>query len=189
MKTIIVYAHPRKDGFSGYFLEKTIDLLKRKEKEYEVLDLYEMGFNPNLDSKEHFYEKKPVLSDEIVELQKTFRENNEYIFIYPCWWNNVPAILKGFFDRVFTRNYAFDMSGKIPKGLLSGKAIIFTPVGTNMVFNTLFQRNRSINVMRSSLKFCGIVSKGYAFTDAMKLTDQHKKNIRKTIIKGLKYLN
>ncbi len=56
-------------------------------------------------------------------MQKLLAEHDEYVFIFPVWWGNMPAILKNFFDCNFMAGFAFNfVSGKMmPEKLLSDK--------------------------------------------------------------------
>ncbi|MBW2998048.1 NAD(P)H-dependent oxidoreductase, partial [Candidatus Woesearchaeota archaeon] len=111
-------------------------------------------------------------------------------FIYPTWWNSMPAMLKGFLDKVFTGDYAFKYINGIPRGLLKGKAAVFTTSGAPNIFYFLFLRNISLKlVTKFTLKFCGIKSKGYCLGGAHILNEKNKKRIEKMVNCGLKYLN
>ena len=68
-------------------------------------------------------------SDELVKkYQKYIKESDEIVFIFPIWWNNVPAMLKGFFDKVFIKEFAFIEENNKPKGLLNNinKGLLIT---------------------------------------------------------------
>jgi len=97
----------------------------------------------------------------------------------------MPAILKGFFDRVITPRFAFKYEGLIPKGLLKGKkAIVFFTTGGPTPFYKLTgnQPKRNITMI---LKFCAIKTKVYQFGSAKKLTKDRKIKIEKTVKKAL----
>ena len=110
--TLIIYAHPNKEGNCGKILNFTEKTLKEKNIGYELIDLYENKYNPCLLDKEHYTSGKFEISEQNKAFQKQIQENKNIIFIYPIWWGSMPAILKGFFDRVFTSRFAFKYKKK-----------------------------------------------------------------------------
>lgn len=124
MKYIILYAHPNPKSFNHAILEHVQENLKRNKKEFILRDLYSMKFNPVLDAPDFAaMGKKQVLPD-VAEEQKYIREADKIIVIHPVWWFGMPAMLKGYVDRVFSRGFAYDYDAGGLKGLLSGKKII-----------------------------------------------------------------
>jgi NAD(P)H dehydrogenase (quinone) len=186
---LIIYAHPNKEGHCGYFLEQTKKQLQKNEVDFEILDLYEMNYDPVLKNEEHYTSGKKNIDDVNLQIQEKIKQNDKLIFIYPTWWNSLPAILKGFLDKVFTGGFAFKYTGKIPTPLLQNKAVIFTTSGAPRIYSRLVGRSRSIKVLKDdTLKFCGIKSKAFAVGNGNKLTDKNKKKIESQVVKGLNYL-
>ncbi|MGM0442206.1 MAG: NAD(P)H-dependent oxidoreductase [Elusimicrobiota bacterium] len=186
----IIYAHPNREGHCGYFLKNIIKKLDNKDISYELLDLYREGFDPVLKPEEHYTSGHKEVSQRVKEIQDKIKDNDRLIFIYPTWWQNMPAILKGFLDRVFIPGFGFYYKGIFPKGLLKGKkAAIFTSTGAPRIFTKLFAADRSIKVLKKDLlKLCGIKAKAYVVPSARELNEKNKKKIEKLIDKGLKYL-
>lgn len=185
-KILIIYAHPNKDGFCGEILKNVI----KNVKNCEILDLYAMEFNPVLQSEEHYTSGHYKVSKENKEIQKKIKNTDKFIFIYPTWWQNMPAILKGFLDRIFTSKFAFKYEGNFPKGLLSGKALVFTTTGAPLFYQLFFKCNRSVKVLtKDTLNFCGIKTKYYVIGSANKINEKRKEEIQKVVKKALKYLN
>ncbi|QGS51810.1 NAD(P)H-dependent oxidoreductase [Spiroplasma tabanidicola] len=111
MKTII-YAHPDKNSFCNSILQKVIQKLNDKNYDYKIINLIEEKFNPVFSYEDHLvYKKKEVLKDDqVLKYQKILKESEELIFIFPIYWFQTPAIVKGFLDRVFTEDFAFGQS-------------------------------------------------------------------------------
>lgn len=186
---LIIYAHPNKNGHAGLVLEEVKKLLKESGKSFEVLDLYDINYNPNLLPREHYTSGNKEISEENKVFQNKFQEYNKFVFIYPTWWNNMPAILKGFLDRVLTGGFAFKFKGKFPVKLLSGRAVVFTTTGGPAIFSKLIKNNRSLKVLtKDTLEFCGIKTKGYLIGSANKLTESQKKKVVKTVSRGMQFL-
>jgi NAD(P)H dehydrogenase (quinone) len=185
-KILIIYAHPNKDGFCGEILKNVI----KNVKNCEILDLYAMNYNPILQNEEHFTSGHYEVSKENKKIQEKIKNCDKFIFIYPTWWQNMPAILKGFIDRIFTPKFAYKYEGNFPKGLLSGKALVFTTTGAPKIYSLLFKCNRSLKVLtKDTLSFCGIKSKGYVIGSANHIDEKRKEELSKLVKKSLKYLD
>lgn len=182
---IIIYSHPNRTGHCGYILEQLEKQLKISGKEYTVWDLYQMNFDPLLKNNEHYTSGHTNIAPEIKILQNKILTENEFVFIYPIWWSSTPAILKGFFDRVFTSHYAFEYRNNIPVGLLKNKkATIIATSGGPAWFTKILAWNTAIrNVTKGTLNFCGIKAKGYLIGSATKFTIKQKRKIEKLVIK------
>lgn len=187
MNTLIIYAHPNHESHAKITLELVTKKLEDKKKEYEVLDLYKMNFNPVL-SGEEMYTKDSEASKEIHKIQEKITHAKHLIFIYPIWWNGMPAILKGFIDRVFSSGYAFKYVNNMPIGLLTGKiATVFVTTGANKIATWIFLGNRfKKNAQKDIFGFCGIKTDVYHVDSAFQLNDAQKKKIQKNVDKALK---
>ena len=120
MKTTIVLCATSENSFSRSVVKAVGEGLDKKLKAYELIDLYGENFNPIMtaEGEKLYCEGKP--SDELVtKYQKILKDTDEIIFVFPIWWNNVPAMLKGFFDKVFIKEFAFTEENNRPKGLLT----------------------------------------------------------------------
>lgn len=120
MKSTIVLCTPNENSFSRTVIDTVGKGLDKKLKAYDLIDLYRENFNPIMtaEGEKLYCEGKP--SDELVsKYQNILKESDEIIFIFPIWWNNVPAMLKGFIDKVFIKEFAFKEENGRPKGLLT----------------------------------------------------------------------
>jgi len=186
---LIIYAHPNKSGHSGAILKEVERFLGEKKIKYEILDLYEMGYDPVLHANELYTSGQKGVSRETKIIQEKIKKQDKFIFIYPVWWNNMPAILKGFFDKIFTSRFAFKYVGRWPKGLLGGRAVVFSSSGAPRLFVKLLAGDRALKVVtRDILKFAGIKSRAYLVGRANKFNEKQKEKIRKMVRKGLKFL-
>lgn len=129
MKTTIIRCNPSENSFSKKILEEVISILNEKNKCYDLIDLYKENFNPVMtEEDEKLYSNGESSDDLVKKYQNIIKESDEIVLIFPIWWNNVPAMLKGFFDKVFIKKFAFtDESGR-PKGLLTNikKGLLIT---------------------------------------------------------------
>ncbi len=186
---LIIYSHPNKIGHSGKILKEVINVLDNRNEKYEIIDLYKMKYDPVLHQNEHYTSGNKDINQINKNIQKKIKNNNKFIFIYPTWWNNMPAILKGFVDKVFVSNFAFKYEGGIPKKLLKGRAVVFSTTGANRIFSKLISRDRALKVLaKDVLFFCGIKAKAYSIGSSTVLNDKQIAKIKKTVNKGLGYL-
>lgn len=126
----IIFCHPdNKNSLNAKILEKTIATLESNGVQYIVRDLYSMRFNPAMSGKELDEIKNKRLSKEAQKEQKEIKNADIVIFIYPVWWNGAPAMLKGYFDKYFTRGFAFDF-----KSNGSGPVVKYKEA---VIFNTM----------------------------------------------------
>lgn len=189
-KYLIVFAHPSHDGHNGYFLKKIKELLDKDNKSYEVLDLYAQNFGACLLNEELYTMSRKTISQENLSIQEKILSSDKLIFIYPTWWQNMPAILKGFFDRIITGGFGFKYVNGLPVGLLKNKkAAIFTTSGGPWIYEKVLIGAPSIKIVgKHILSFCGIKTKGFMLCSATNL-EANKNKIEKIALKTLNYLN
>lgn len=110
MKIFIVYCHPSKDSFTHKVLQSFIDGIKEKH-EYQISDLYEMNFKTDIDEKEYLresnYRYNEIANKDVIDEQNKIQWADILIFIYPVFWTDCPAKLKGWFDRVWNAGFAY----------------------------------------------------------------------------------
>ena len=152
MKHLLVYAHPNKESFSHAILERCLETLSRLGAQVEVRDLYAMGFNPVYGLDDMGPVNKDHLPNDVILEQSYIKECDKITIISPIWWGYLPAILKGYFDRVFTEGFAYHQVDNQTIGLLSDKKIgmINTfyskdvyPSGENiaLIFNAIIEKS------------------------------------------------
>lgn len=123
MKHLIVYVNPEEESFSHRILETVKDYSLEKGHEVEVRDLYKLGFNPVLSLEEIQALEKDGSVPADVKIEQDYLDWAELVtFIYPVWWM-IPAMMKGYFDRVLTYEYAYVYTEDGPKGLLKDKKV------------------------------------------------------------------
>jgi len=154
---LIIYAHPNKDGYCGYILKKIQSELENKKLEYKLLDLYAEHYDPILRPEEHYTSGHRIIAEDTARYQTLLLENDKFIVIFPTWWNGAPAILKGFFDRTFTNEITYKYVNGIPRGLLKGKAVVFTTTGGNSILEILFLGNRVLELENLALSNLSLI--------------------------------
>ena len=99
----VIWAHPRTDSLTASIAQDVIDELTSFDCEVDVLDLYREGFNPVLDEPDEpdWENIDKRYSDEVMDHAKRTKSAEAVVFVFPVWWYSVPAILKGYIDRVW----------------------------------------------------------------------------------------
>jgi len=190
-KILIIYAHPGHDGSHAYFLEQVQEILKDKQQtNYEIIDLYALHYNPVLENSELYSAGRKAISPENLNFQAKIKAADRLLFIYPTWWQNMPAILKGFMDRVFVSGFAFVYKLGVPIGLLTGKkAAVFSATGGPRLYAKFFIKDQSLSVLtKDILAFSGIKSRGFSLGSVPKMAEANKPRLRKIAKKLLQYL-
>jgi NAD(P)H dehydrogenase (quinone) len=135
MHVYIVYAHPAKRSFTREVLEAFQRGLTDSGHTFETGELYAIDFRTDMDEAEYMREVSgfpdaPVPADVAEEHRKIERADG-LAFIYPLWWSECPAKLKGWFDRVWSYGYAYfyDESEQRHTHIDIDKAIVICPAG------------------------------------------------------------
>ena len=157
MKHLVVFAHPRSGSFTRQAASAYVDELEQYGHEVAVRDLYTMGFNPVL-SAEEMSGKEP-LPEDITREQKFIKDAHVITFLFPIWWASMPAILKGYVDRVFSYGFAWEMRGERMEGKLRGRmGMIVTSSAAPMSYLETTGELRAFTVTQdfAIMDLCGI---------------------------------
>ena len=124
MKNLIVYAHPNSGSLNHFFKQTVLEILQESGEEIAVRDLNEINFNPVLSLEDMNGQRMGTVADDVKTEQDFITWADRIIFIYPIWWTGMPAIMKGYIDRVFSYGFAYRYDQGVQKGLLTGKKTI-----------------------------------------------------------------
>ena len=172
MNILIVYAHPAPDSFDCRMKDKAVEVLTADDHLVQVSDLYAMKFKAesdcadftdpvnaavcNFQTEQINAAQRGTFSPDILQEQQKILWSECIIFQFPMWWYSVPAILKGWFDRVLTYGFAYGQG----RSLVGRRAIlVLTTGGVPRPFTPekrLVINNMLDHVQRSILYFCGL---------------------------------
>ncbi|WP_243291908.1 NAD(P)H-dependent oxidoreductase [Bacillus sp. FJAT-47783] len=185
MKTLIIVAHPSPSSFNKSIVETCIQKLEEKNHEIRVRDLYEMSFNPVLKEDSFTVPQQEKAPSTVREEQEHINWAENLIFIFPTWWGGMPAILKGYFDRVFTNGFAFEFQDEGSEGLLTHKkALIFQTTANPKDKLKSLQLITAIETIIDVgiLQFCGIETIAHKFFYSVPyIDDQSRKDMLKEV--------
>lgn len=116
MRVLVVYCHPVPESFCAAVRDAALDAIAAKGCEARLIDLYAENFDPVMrDGERREYNERapadPALAQHIAHLKWA----EAIVFVYPTWWYGLPAMLKGWLDRVWAKDVAFalDPGGRI----------------------------------------------------------------------------
>ncbi|MDF2670081.1 MAG: NADPH:quinone reductase [Paenibacillus sp.] len=122
-----------------------------------TIDIGSLSFEPNL---KYGYHQRLELEEDLIAAQETIRWADHLVFVYPIWWGTVPAILKGFIDRVFLPGFAYQNrpNSMFWDKLLKGKsARLIVTMDSPSWYNRWVYKQAGHHVMkRATLQYCGV---------------------------------
>lgn len=120
MKTLIVYYHPYKGSYCNAILNAVISGLKKSGQPNKVIDLEADGFDPVMKAKDLMAFGQAGRGEDIattdvdpviLRYKKKLEWSERVVMIFPIWWMTMPAMMKGFVDKVIFPGVAYDMDG------------------------------------------------------------------------------
>jgi NAD(P)H dehydrogenase (quinone) len=148
MNILIVYAHPEPASFNGALKNVAVREFERMGHTVVVSDLYRMEWQAALGADDFGGERaNPDYLDLSKEQEHAFANNShtaevnaeqakveaaDFVLLqFPVWWFSMPAVLKGWVDRVFSRGFAYSAGRKYESGHFKGKrAMLSLTTGT-----------------------------------------------------------
>jgi putative NADPH-quinone reductase len=108
MKVLMIACHPRADSYSAALWQAAGEALTAAGHEVRLRDLHASGFVPVMSAEEHRVTNMPGANEAAVAQEAAdLRWAEALVLVYPTWWYGMPAMLKGWFDRVWLPGIAF----------------------------------------------------------------------------------
>jgi NAD(P)H dehydrogenase (quinone) len=113
MRVLVVHAHPVETSFNRSLFENAVAALREAGHEVDAMHLYDEGFEAVLSREErlNYHDVPGNITEAIAPYVQRLRAADGIVFIHPVWNYGYPAILKGFFDRVFLPGVSFVLVG------------------------------------------------------------------------------
>lgn len=174
MKQLVLYCHPNPGSFCHAILEIVVETLRGKGHEVKVKDLYGEAFDPVLKDSDVKALQAGKTPTDITAEQNLVAWAEAITVIYPVWWTGLPAMLKGYIDRVFALEFAYTFGPDGPKGLLGGRKVIV--LSTQGAFKEAYDTSGMTDAMKKTTdvgiwSFCGMEVLEHRFFGAVPLTD------------------
>lgn len=156
-KILIINGHPNKDSLNFAFAEAYKKGALGNQAEVQEIIISNLEFNPNL---QFGFQKRTELEPDLLEAWEKIKWADHLVWVHPVWWGGLPAIMKGFIDRLFLPGFAFQYKENsiFWDKLLKGKtAHIITTLDQPSWYYWLVYGKPSVNQLKKSvLQFCGV---------------------------------
>jgi NAD(P)H dehydrogenase (quinone) len=183
MKVVIVFNHPYEKSYCSAILDSVTKGLQRGQHVVDLIHLDKDGFNPAMSKADlkAFVEHKPV-DPQVVDYNKRLAEADHLIFIFPIWWDLMPAMTKGFIDRVLSPGVVYEHH---PRGFglvpllkkLEGVTIITTMNKPKIMYSLLIGNLIRKALLRSVFKTMGYKNLTWISHNMVKSVS-HKKRVK-----------
>lgn len=128
MRVVVVVAHPDPSSFNHAIAATATTSLLSVGHDVTLLDLYAEGFRAAMSPAERlaYHGERPILDPMVERHADIVKEAEALVFIYPTWWSTMPAILKGWLERVMVPGvgFVFDDHHHVRRGLTGVRRIV-----------------------------------------------------------------
>lgn len=118
MKNLIVFDHPygiqasenevHNRSFCAALCKSVVGKLRARGEEVDIIDLIADGFNPVMSAQDlKSWRKGEPMDDQVADYQRRLKACDRVIFIFPIWWELMPAATKGFLDKVYAKDILY----------------------------------------------------------------------------------
>ena len=156
-KILIINGHPNKNAFNYGIASAYKKGAVNSGAEVKEIIIADLDFNPNL---KFGYQQRTELEPDLIEAWEKIKWAEHLVWVHPVWWGGLPAISKGFIDRLFLPGFAYQYRENSVwwDKLLKGKtAHIITTIDQPGWYYWLFYGRPSVNQLKkSTLEFCGV---------------------------------
>jgi len=157
VKVLVVFCHPRRQSFGGAVLDSFIAGLDEGGHGWEIADLHREDFDPRMTEADEpdWNDGGKRYSDAVLAEQARIGRSDAMAFVFPVWWWSLPAMLKGWIDRVWNNGWAYG-TRKLPHR----RALL---IGTASGSAASYKRDRYDEAMQAQLivgtmNYCGIAN-------------------------------
>ena len=154
MKVVIVFNHPYEGSYCNAVLGSVTKGLQKAQHEIDLIHLDKDNFNPVMTASDlkGFVERKPV-DPQVMEYRQRLEQAEHLILIFPIWWELMPALTKGFIDKVIFPGvaYDYDTSGRWPRMVKRWNKLKGITLITTMNTHSFFYRLIFGNAIKRAL--------------------------------------
>lgn len=162
MRVGVLLAHPNPDSFAHELARRAVAGLTAAGHDVELVDLCAIGFRAAMPPGERtaYHSENPVLDPQVQTQIDLVRSVDALVFVYPTWWSGLPAVLKGWLERVMVPGVGFrfdERSGKVRPGLTNVRHLVgISTYGSPRWYVRLINDNGRRTLMRALRMSCGL---------------------------------
>lgn len=185
-KILVVLGHPGNNSFNHAIAEQYASAATSAGHTVRLLKLGDLAFDTVLRAG---YQKDQGLEPDLQAAWESILWAEHTVWVFPVWWGGAPALLKGFFDRLFLPGKAFKYrkNSSLWDKLLSGRSgrIIYT-MDSPWIYDLMVYRNSALrSVKKATLEFCGIKPVKVTTFDRMRWADEKRRGVMLGKVDGL----
>jgi NAD(P)H dehydrogenase (quinone) len=117
MHVLVVMCHPKEDSFTHAITDQVVKGAESKDHTVRVVDLYKDGFQPVFTPRDWEQFEGVPMTEDVLEQQRFVEDSDAIFLVFPIWWYQMPAMLKGYLDRVWSAGWCYK-SERNPEGTL-----------------------------------------------------------------------
>jgi len=156
-KILVILGQPQRQSFGAALAQAYAEGARNSGAEVKELYLGDLKFDPagamNRSS-------PPELESDLVKAQDAIKWAEHLVFVYPIWWGTIPALLKGFIERVFLPGFAVNFRDNSPlwdKLLIGRSARLIVTLNTpSWIYRWVYGRPGHNTMKKTILEFCGV---------------------------------
>jgi NAD(P)H dehydrogenase (quinone) len=156
-KILVILGHPARSSFCAALAERYVAAAQAGGHQLRFLRLADLAFDPIL---HQGYQEVQALEPDLLQAQQDILWAEHLCLIYPIWWGGLPALLKGFLDRVLLPGFAFKFSAasSFQEKLLKGRTshILVTMDTPPWYYRWVYRMSPVAQMQITTLEFCGI---------------------------------
>ena len=154
MRVLVVVAHPNPDSFGQAIAATATAALRNGGHDVTVLDLYAERFCTAMTGAERhaYHTEQPIVDPMVARHADQLKRAEALVFVYPTWWSTVPAILKGWLERVMVPGvgFVFDDQHRVRPGLMHVRRIVgISTYGASWAYVKLINDNGRRTLLRA----------------------------------------
>jgi len=156
-RILVILGQPQRQSFGAALAQAYAEGARASGAEVRELFLGDLKFDP---AGAMNHSSPPALETDLVMAQEAIKWAEHLVFVYPIWWGTIPALLKGFIERVFLPGFAVNFRDNSPlwDKLLTGRSahLIVTLNTPSWIYRWVYGRPGHNTMKKTILEFCGI---------------------------------
>ena len=156
-RVAVIVGHPAADSWCGALADSYAAAARAGGHEVRMVHLAQLDFDPSL---HEGYRQIQALEPDLLAAQATVAWAEHLVIAYPIWWGSVPALLKGFLDRILLPGFAFKYrpGRAFPEQLLRGRSaqLLVSMDTPPWYFRWVYRMPGIVQLKKTTLEFCGI---------------------------------
>lgn len=188
MKTLIVFNHPYEKSYCNAILDAVQSGLEKGSHQIDLIHLDKDNFDPVMRGKDlaafakarnNAADAYTILDPQVMEYKNRLEEAEHLVFIFPIWWELMPALTKGFVDKVIFPGIAYDyekstsMIFRLKK--LKGVTVITTMNTRSTIYKLIFGNAIKNSLLKGTLWKIGCPNRKWISLNMVKSTSEEKR--------------